>query len=159
VANRRYPNRWHSEFTMNVTWYTATVPRTNPQTSPLHPPTARQKKASRMPGTQSSFSSHFSSGYLCQSLISSQAVSPASGARIHPMCDHHADSVIGECGSSSWSECLWCSRWCEHHHRAPRWMAVAPRNARTNWNHRLVLYARWAKYRWNPAVRANTRTA
>ncbi len=76
----------------------------------------------------------------------------------HPTCAHHTVFTIGECGSSSWSECLWWWRWCPAHQSGPFCIAAHPIHASANWNHRLVLYARCAKYRWYTPVMPNMRT-
>src|SRR5467141_3422548 len=124
---------------VKVSCHSSTVLRQKPQMNSGHPPISHSTAASATGGIKWYLFSQRSSGYFAKSAMYSVRVSLYLSEIIQPTCDQKNPKSVGECRSSSWSECRgWC-RCCAAHQSTPFCEEVMAMKAITNWNTRLVL--------------------
>src|SRR4029077_16152109 len=104
---------------VKVSCHSSTVLRQKPQMNSGHPPISHNTAASATGGIKWYLFSQRSSGYFAKSAMSSVRVSLYLSEIIQPTCDQKNPKSVGECKSSSWSECRWWWRGCAATHNPP----------------------------------------
>ncbi len=90
---------------VNVSCHRSIVLTQKPQINRGHPPISHNTTARATGGTRWYLFSQRSSGYLAKSAMYSVRVSLYLSEIIQPTCDQKNPKSVGECKSSSWSEC------------------------------------------------------